>query len=83
MVGDLHPLSLATDIHVVYHLKSHFEGQGEIRQIREEKYSIFASASESQPHHKLHGIRKQKKMLRGNARKHIQYLHLPQLTKYA
>ena len=61
MVGDLHPLSLATDIHVVYHLKSHFEGQGEIRQIREEKYSIFASASESQPHHKLHGIRKQKK----------------------
>ena len=80
MVGDLHPLSLATDIRVVYHLKSHLEGQGDFfRQIHGIKEnakimlaSIFASAWN----------KKTKKMSRGNARKHIQYLRLPQITKY-
>ena len=53
MVGDLHPLSLATDIHVVYHLKSHLEGQGEFnRQIhgikkKAQKIMLFEGAKKN------------------------------------
>ena len=46
MVGDLHPLSLATDFHVLYHAKSHLEGQGEIiHQIHEIKESTKQRAA--------------------------------------